>query len=198
MEKLFGKFNKNVLFIICIVVAGIALLGGILELADGDSVGTIFNAMVLAGLLVLLGIYIRKGDATRVAVIAVLLVGMYTITGLGSGLTQLTFGASDDPAWACYSLFLGFALIGMFVGGVCQLLPILFDKMPAKVMKLISSIGYLAGIACYLVSLICFLCIDFGDDAALLKISQLIVGFGTMGVLFLLTCVENQPSEAAE
>lgn len=197
MENLFKKLNKNVMFIICLVVAGLMLFGGIM-LASAGSIATLFNGSISAALLVLLAFCFKKEDADKAKIVTLLFIGSFVITSFGSAILNLTqLGDVDDGGYNAFLVFQALTCFSIFVAVACHLLPMLFEKMPVKIMQLISTIAYLAAILFALVTAIIFVIIQAEYDG-FYAFAYLCNSIGSMGLYALMVCLVNNAGKACE
>ena len=197
MENLFKKLNKNVMFIICLVVAGLMLFGGIM-LASAGSIATLFSGSISAALLVLLAFCFKKEDADKAKIVTLLFIGSFVITSFGSAILNLTqLGDMDDGGYNAFLVFQALTCFSIFVAVACHLLPMLFEKMPVKIMQLISTIAYLAAILFALVTAIIFVIIQAEYDG-FYAFAYLCNSIGSIGLYALMVCLVNNAGKACE
>lgn len=197
MENLFNKLNKNVMFIICLVVAGLMLFGGIM-LASAGSIATLFSGSISAALLVLLAFCFKKEDADKAKIVTLLFIGSFVITSFGSAILNLTqLGDVDDGGYNAFLVFQALTCFSIFVAVACHLLPMLFEKMPVKIMQLISTIAYLAAILFALVTAIIFMIYEAEYDG-FYAFAYFCNSIGSMGLYALMVCLVNNAGKACE
>lgn len=194
MGRFFEKITKKTLFIICIVIAGCFALPGLLNIARVDEIGSFLYAEAFAGLFVFLGLCYLDDKNDKKFLIIVLLLGGLFVDGLTPPSNCFLLASYSSGVKCAIYVFNGLAGIAVFGACVCQLLPMLFDKMPKKILHQISTIAYLTKVGLSFISL--FLSI-FDDFSFFIFMIELIAYGGECCTYFILAYEMNKPENGA-